>query len=219
MEKENQRLQKFERKGDKKGPAQERESRGDLSSGSVSADTPCGLVEAIRHMPDLEPPPDLLASVMGTVRARQWPWWYRARRWALAPKSVSFTPLQLAPLLILLLLLPSYYLFKTISPPLTPSNFQDRVPVLFSLDLSDARSVQVMGSFNNWQPQNLERRTIDGRETWAVTVSLSAGRYEYAFLVDGKTILPDPQARFYQDDGFGNRNNVLLVGFKDEMAI
>jgi 1,4-alpha-glucan branching enzyme len=73
----------------------------------------------------------------------------------------------------------------------------------------------VIGSFNNWVPQPCELHKDNGSTRWILTLRLEPGRYEYAFLVDGKP-MPDPHAELYQDDGFGNQNTVLALGKKDE---
>ena len=97
---------------------------------------------------------------------------------------------------------------------------QTAVPVVFSLRLPGARSVAVIGTFNEWHPQGYEMQALrNGDQTWTLMLPLPNGRYEYAFLVDGKEIIPDPRAPFYQDDGFGNRNAVLIVGNDNEKAI
>src|SRR5512139_3413982 len=71
----------------------------------------------IRSMPDLEPPKDFTSLVMGAVRSRKirMPWWHRAYRWARAPRSITLTPLQAAPMAALLLAvctLSTLYVFK-----------------------------------------------------------------------------------------------------------
>jgi predicted DNA binding CopG/RHH family protein len=83
--------------------------------------------------------------------------------------------------------------------------------VEFALDMPQAHSVQVAGSFNNWVPQPCELRKDNGSSRWMLTLPLQPGRYEYAFLVDGKHMV-HPNAELYQDDGFGNRNAVLALG-------
>ena len=40
---------------------------------------------------------------------------------------------------------------------------------------------------------------------------LRAGRYTYAFLLDGRLWVPDPTAPLAPEDGFGRRNSVVVV--------
>ena len=49
-----------------------------------------------------------------------------------------------------------------------------------------------------------------GEDLWSLSVKLQPGRYEYMFVVDGRWVT-DPNAIAHADDGFGNRNAVLLL--------
>ncbi len=176
----------------------------------------------VREMPSLDPPPSLLPFVMNAVRTKKMPWWYRFYRWARAPRSITFTPLRIAPIVGVLMgvfVLSIYTLFdgnggrSTQVPPL------DGIPVTLSLTLAGAQRVQVVGSFNDWNAQGYEMRKEEGKELWTLSINLPRGRYEYAFKVDDDKIVPDPRAGFYQDDGFGNRNAVLIVGNHHEENI
>jgi 1,4-alpha-glucan branching enzyme len=71
--------------------------------------------------------------------------------------------------------------------------------------------VSLVGTFNRWDPTAtpMERTPTGG--TWSVVIPLSAGRYEYAFVVDGKHWLPDPSAPLAPVDGLGAPNSVVLV--------
>ena len=59
-----------------------------------------------------------------------------------------------------------------------------------------AKSVAVAGDFNHWEATSLTRMA-DG--LWARNVRLTPGRYEYAFLVDGKHWVTDHFARSEHD--------------------
>jgi 1,4-alpha-glucan branching enzyme len=83
--------------------------------------------------------------------------------------------------------------------------------------MPDAKSVSLVGSFNGWHGGNCDMHRNE--TAWTITLHIPKGRYEYAFLVDGEEIVPDPGARIYQDDGFGKKNAVLIVGNPDEKAI
>lgn len=85
-------------------------------------------------------------------------------------------------------------------------------PVLVRLVVlqPDARSVDVAGDFNGWDPARTPlEQTANG--AWAVTLPLQPGRYEYMFVVDGTHWVGDPFAVEDTDDGFGSRNAVLDV--------
>jgi hypothetical protein len=85
-------------------------------------------------------------------------------------------------------------------------------PVLVRLVVvqSQARTVQVAGDFNGWNPARtpLEQASSGA---WTVTIPLKPGRYEYMFVVDGQQWIADPFAAEQNDDGFGSRNAVLDV--------
>lgn len=78
----------------------------------------------------------------------------------------------------------------------------------FSIVVPEATTVALLGSFSDWRPVPMTR-AADG--SWHTEMSLTAGVYEYTYLVDGQPRTP-PEAKRYQDDGFGGRNGVLLVG-------
>ncbi len=72
----------------------------------------------------------------------------------------------------------------------------------------EARTVQVAGDFNGWNPARTSLEQIS-EGAWAVTIALKPGRYEYMFVVDGQRWIADPFAAEQTDDGFGSRNAVL----------
>ena len=76
-----------------------------------------------------------------------------------------------------------------------------------------ARSVEVVGSFNDWSRGMLHLNDDDGDGVWHGAAVLPAGPHEYMFVVDGERWVPDPLAGRYVDDGFGagQQNSVLIV--------
>ena len=84
-------------------------------------------------------------------------------------------------------------------------------PVLIRLVVMQpgARTVQVAGDFNAWNPARTPLEQVSSG-AWTVTIPLKPGRYEYMFIVDGEWIA-DPFAAEQNDDGFGSRNAVLEV--------
>jgi hypothetical protein len=84
-------------------------------------------------------------------------------------------------------------------------------PVGFALAAPNARSVALVGEFNDWDPGSTPlARGADGR--WQVVLPLAAGRYEYAFLVDGARTVADPTAPAAAAGDFGAPNSVVTVG-------
>ena len=76
-----------------------------------------------------------------------------------------------------------------------------------------ARSVEVVGSFNDWSRGMLHLNDDDGDGIWHGAAVLPAGQHEYMFVVDGERWVPDPLAGRYVDDGFGagQQNSLLIV--------
>jgi AMP-activated protein kinase-like protein len=75
-----------------------------------------------------------------------------------------------------------------------------------------ARSVEVVGSFNDWRRGEFALRDEDHDGIWQGAMVLPAGQHEYMFVVDGERWVPDPLAGRYVDDGFGGgRANALLI--------
>ena len=91
-------------------------------------------------------------------------------------------------------------------PPETDgrSDADDRLRnILFTFHSSGARDVHIIGDFNRWFREPLERKS--GR-TWTITKAVPPGRYEYVFVVDGRR-LPDPNNRRRTSDG----RSILVV--------
>jgi hypothetical protein len=75
-----------------------------------------------------------------------------------------------------------------------------------------ARSVEVVGSFNDWSRGALALNDDDHNGIWQADAVLPAGQHEYMFVVDGERWVADPLAGRYVDDGFGaGQQNALLI--------
>ena len=65
-------------------------------------------------------------------------------------------------------------------------------PVNFYYARPEARSVNLIGDFNDWDPNSLPMRLrVDG--WWFIQVPITHGHHRYLFLVDGNPTL-DPSA-------------------------
>jgi len=82
--------------------------------------------------------------------------------------------------------------------------------ISFSYKDPNARSVAVAGSFNDWSIDALPLRK-KGKK-WEASISLSPGRYEYRFVIDGIRWTDDPNAHEQCSNPFGESNSVLMVG-------
>ena len=82
--------------------------------------------------------------------------------------------------------------------------------VQFVLVAPDAKSVSLVGDFNDWDPTATPLRTASG--AWSVAVRLIPGRHRYAFVLDGVRWIADPLAPPAPDDDFGSPGSVVTVG-------
>ena len=79
----------------------------------------------------------------------------------------------------------------------------DKKEAEFKIKADNAKSVYVVGSFNNWTKKVRLRRLSSG--IWAKKMSLQPGRYEYKFFVDGDwRIDPDNECKVYNSVGTFN---------------
>ncbi|MEX2153173.1 MAG: isoamylase early set domain-containing protein [Gemmatimonadaceae bacterium] len=82
--------------------------------------------------------------------------------------------------------------------------------VRFVLIAPQAARVSVVGDFNGWDSDATPAvRQPDG--AWTTYVPLRPGRHVYSFIVDGKHIVNDPAAPIVPDDGYGQKNVMLVV--------
>ena len=80
---------------------------------------------------------------------------------------------------------------------------------LFLMPAPGAQSVTVVGNFNGWEATPLS--DDDGDGIWTASIPLPPGRYEYAFVIDGRWWGQDPLADEYVRS-FGDYNSVRYVG-------
>lgn len=74
-----------------------------------------------------------------------------------------------------------------------------------------ARSVQLVGDFNEWTRGATNLKPSGAPGVWSVSVPLHPGRHEYAFIVNGTRWIADPLATKSSDD-FGTESSVIHVG-------
>jgi hypothetical protein len=74
-----------------------------------------------------------------------------------------------------------------------------------------ATSVELVGDFNEWSRGTTELGRSGAPGVWAVSVPLSPGRHEYAFIINGSRWVADPLAVKSSDD-FGTESSVIRVG-------
>jgi len=73
-----------------------------------------------------------------------------------------------------------------------------------------AKSVQVAGDFNDWQPSKLSLGKVGETGVWQASVKLSPGKYRYRLVVDGQW-QQDPYNELTELNPFGGYNSVVEV--------
>ncbi len=75
------------------------------------------------------------------------------------------------------------------------------------------RSVAVAGTFNHWSV-TAHPMVPDGKKAggvWRVVVPLPPGEHAFMFVVNGKDWVTPPLAEDFVEDGFGQRNGIVVV--------
>ena len=83
----------------------------------------------------------------------------------------------------------------------------------FSFSAPGARSVNLAGEFNGWDPGAVPMSDADGDGVWEVVIELDRGRtYQYKFVLNGgERWEPDPLNPERVDDGYSGFNSVLSI--------
>jgi len=91
------------------------------------------------------------------------------------------------------------------APVVTPAG------VRFVMMRSEANSVALAGSFNQWSPSSHALAREESRGLWTIVVALPPGEHAFMYVVDGTQWITPPLAEDYVDDGFGAKNGVVVV--------
>ncbi len=86
------------------------------------------------------------------------------------------------------------------------SNTISQFRVRFAIQVPKAKSVALLGDFNQWEQIRLTRYAND---LFAMEIPLASGSYAYGFLVDGKKFIPDVSGQPRISDGLGQENSLL----------
>lgn len=84
-----------------------------------------------------------------------------------------------------------------------------RKKVVFKFVSPDAKSVSLVGNFNNWDKTRHPMQN-DGNGRWSKTVMLPQGAHQYKFLADNEW-KQDPDNDKLAPNEFGTQNNVITV--------
>jgi hypothetical protein len=177
------------------------------------------IIHSLQTGPEVEPPADLTHRIMSRLTPKRPPLLTRLRLWLVRPRVLTVRPLTAIPAMALAVALLAL-VFVTNNRPL-----EDGVPrlatVRFLLHDTDmhARKVSVIGSFNNWRADRSVMWYSPDAQAWILEAQLPPGDHEYLFLVNGKQLVPDPDAPMTSDDGFGNRNSIVFVNGEHEQKL
>lgn len=184
-------------------PTDQREAYDRLADAAAALQRPPAISVADRVMAEIRQAPTSTAAGLSAA-PRRW------ARWFTQPRPVT---LRLRPVWTLAL---AAALAAVLFLPIEPSS--SRTPgaaegiAQFVGHFPGARSVEVVGSFNDWSRGTLSLRDENGDGIWHGAAVLPAGQHEYMFVVDGERWVADPLAGRYVDDGFGiGRENALLI--------
>lgn len=160
----------------------------------------------LRRPVPLDPALDarVMAEVLGQPRWR--------RPWLLRRHTFSVTPLGALARAAVLAALVAGATLGVVQLRRGSTGDATASAVPFLIHAPDARSVALVGDFNDWDTAATPLRPAGSPGTWIVTVPLRPGRYRYGFVVDGSRWLADPAAPPAPDDDFGTPNSVLTVG-------
>jgi len=76
---------------------------------------------------------------------------------------------------------------------------------------AEARSVTLVGSFNQWSTSSHPMSRAQSSGAWTAVVALPPGEHLFMYVVDGAQWISPPLAEDYVDDGFGAKNGVVVV--------
>jgi hypothetical protein len=171
------------------------------------------IIERLRKLPEVSPPAGLRSGIMASLCPKKPRLWTRVNRFLFQPRTVTFVPIKWAPVLAGLLMLAVIPRFAPLDSPqelVAESVPVNQATLTFTFEHPDAQQVALIGTFNGWTPDGRVRMEKQGN-LWIFHVNVDPGRYEYAFLVDGREVVPDPRAVFHRNNGFGTPNSIVYA--------
>jgi hypothetical protein len=135
--------------------------------------------------------------------------------WWAAPAGLRFSPLAglaVAASLVATAVLGTLGVTRRAPVPsaVTSQAVHDTVTFVRFVFVGKAKSVLLVGDFNGWSGK-ATAMTQASNGTWTVSVPMTNGRHEYAFVVDGTQWVPDPLAPANSDD-FDTKSSIISVG-------
>lgn len=74
----------------------------------------------------------------------------------------------------------------------------------------DVTNVALIGDFDGWSSGGYSM--IFDRGIWKISLNLEPGTYQYKYVLNGSSYVPDPTATASSPDGKGGKNSILEVG-------
>ena len=141
-------------------------------------------------------------------------WWRTARALNVTP----LTAIAIAASALILVAVSGVAIGTRLARNAVPQQLGATAPVQDTVQLvrfvfvdANASSVQLVGDFNEWTRGSTQLKPSGAPGVWAVSVALTPGRHEYAFIVDGSRWVIDPLA-VKSSDEFGTESSVIRVG-------
>lgn len=176
-------------------------------------------LEALERLPRVPVPACVARNVMGAVTPKRQSAWARVRLWLEQRPMLGWefggaamAASALIVMLVPLSMTPSVENSARVSSSLKPASHRPAAEsntLQFSLYAPQARHVALIGDFNGWGSMAEVKLAPVGKGIWSVNVALPAGRYQYAFLVNGQHWVTDPRAQQHVKDDFGRQNAVI----------
>ncbi|QGY38607.1 glycoside hydrolase family 13 [Pseudodesulfovibrio cashew] len=174
----------------------------------------------LRSMPEKAVPEGFSARVMEGLEPKTPSLWLRFKLWLTRPRSLTFTPMQVVPAAACVAALLALGFWQVYGNGAAEDGMHlSTVRFVLNDAGGGAHTVSVIGSFNDWDAKRSVMWYDHEKKEWVLEACLPPGNHEYVFLVDGKKLVPDPQAVMTRDDGFGNKNSVLFVNGANEQAL
>jgi 1,4-alpha-glucan branching enzyme len=89
--------------------------------------------------------------------------------------------------------------------------FSETGGVRFTVRTPSVQSVAVAGGFNGWSASSHPMTRVGPDGVWSLVIPLPPGEHSFMYVVNDTQWLTPPQADDYVEDGFGNRNGLVIV--------
>jgi hypothetical protein len=123
-------------------------------------------------------------------------------------KKKKAAPLIIGALIIGMAVLAGVLVFFLLQPGLEENMVQHE----FTLLAPEARTVELMGDFTEWEKHKIAMEGPDANGTWKTAVKLEKGKvYKYNFIINGVQSIADPTSPYEVDDGFGGVSSLLQL--------